>query len=85
MQPHTRYDYVNSNACAITQKKRVVNFELGHVMANKRTLMSFWSRKGGAGPSFACTAPLASTSTSDVSETDVSNVRGTAGGSSGRS
>ena len=48
-------------------------------MASKRTLASFWNRTGGAGPSCAS---LPSTSTSEVSETDVSNERGTAGSSS---
>ena len=59
--------------------KTVVNFELepvlASIMASKRTLASFWNRKGGAGPS---SASLPSTSTS---ETDVSNERGTAGSS----
>ena len=42
------------------------------------SLASFWNRTDRAGPS---SASLPSTSTSDVSETDVSNERSTAGSS----
>ena len=55
-----------------THPKTVVNFELepvfASIMASKRTLAS-------------CFASLPSTSTSDLSETDVSNERGTAASS----
>ena len=65
-----------------THPKTVVNFELepvlASIMVSKRTLASFWNRTGSAGPS---SASLPSTITSDVSETDVSNERGTAGSS----
>lgn len=48
-------------------------------MTSKRTLASFWGKTSDAGPS---TAFLPSTSTSELSEADVSNERGTTGSSS---